>query len=276
MVEIFYIYVRMQHAWRRIRETTMVDKSAFGVLISITMTSLVIGTAIVGYRYLQDELLASLVGLAAPLSLFALVFIWYWFKAPSEIWANDQRRIAELSDRLVPKISLSYEDDACFLLREKGVESRSSFTGKRQFQVYHPDRLIRIGCGNTSDRTLQDVEIHLVSVEKKAPNNEFKNNGFSDSVQLPWSIHENSEPINLPPYVPRYVDVIFQQANHGEPEIAAKNCPFQYSQIFFEPGEYRLTIQASGLDSSPTSIVVHFLWAYQGDRVVIEGAWQGS
>jgi hypothetical protein len=83
---------------------------------------------------------------------------------------------------------------------------------------------------------------------------------FADSFPLVWAYNKESETVDLPQGVIRYVDLALVRSDQRgvEPRFRAQTgdivCPHRYQHLFAENGIWRFTVLASAQDLKPQKI----------------------
>jgi hypothetical protein len=131
----------------------------------------------------------------------------------------------------------------------------------------------RIGVVNRSSRVANGCRAYLIGVEREEQPGHFVRTLYSDSLQLRWSAMSDGGlgPLDLPPGVRHYVDVISTAEDIGQFLPRLGLTPYRYTEakLFAQTWTYRFTIQVSGEDVRPAYIQLIYSWTGTwNDRVI--------
>jgi hypothetical protein len=116
---------------------------------------------------------------------------------------------------------------------------------------------------NISKAIARDCRVHLINIEKKDEDGEFKPTIYSDSIQLAWSCqHPDTrfKALDLAKGVRQYVDIITTRSGilEYDPQLFVK--PYRYLPLITDTGIFRFTLQVLAAGADPKTLRVVFEW----------------
>lgn len=166
-----------------------------------------------------------------------------------------------------PKLSLQFIDDdrACKADTKENVTITNPNVPEGVTHAQTDAFYIRVLAVNTGRQTAKQCRAYLINVERfNTDTNGFEETIYSDSIRLAWSARGTSEeaylPLDLPPNVKQYVDVVSTRKIETNYKIEIYPGLLRYQELFEEHGKFQFTIQVSGDNVKLATTKVIFEW----------------
>ena len=166
-----------------------------------------------------------------------------------------------------PKLTLQFNDDrACKADTKENVEIKNPNVPEGVTYAQTDAFYIRLLAENSGRQIAKQCRAYLINVERfNAETNKFEQTIYSDSIRLAWSARgtreEAYQPLDLPPNVKQYVDVVSTRKIDRNYKIEIHPGLLRYQELFEEHGKFRFTIQVSGDNVKPVTSKLIFEWA---------------
>ena len=166
-----------------------------------------------------------------------------------------------------PKLLLQFIDDdrACKADTKENVKIQNPNVPEGVTYAQTDAFYIRVLAVNTGRQIAKQCRAYLINVERfNTDTNRFEQTIYSDSIRLAWSArgtHEEAyQPLDLPPNVKQYVDVVSTRRIEVNYKIEIYPDLLRYQDLFEEHGKFRFTIQVSGDNVKPATTNIIFEW----------------
>lgn len=197
---------------------------------------------------IRNAAVGAIAGMAVASTIFVLLMA---ICAPARIWKDDQKRIAELQERLRPKLVLHPppRHDGTIVPHHQLV---NSVTGANT-DLYAS--YARVAVYNPSNYAIRGCRAYVSSLEAFGADN-MPVNGFrySDQIQLCPAYHPGEQFFDIEPFGQRFIDVI-QTISDGQTKILDRAGMVKYQKLLDSPPlTMRFTVTVFGPETPAQSV----------------------
>jgi hypothetical protein len=185
----------------------------------------------------------------------ALVFVLYHaFSAGLGLYTEERTQRENLEARLRPQIVA------------QGLVLDATRTADGRNATY-----VRARISNITEGEARRTSARLSKIEFQEPGGEFRELGYRDSLDMPWSnkTAETSREISIHPGATEYLDVVWGTEGTNELLLATIQRPFAYRGLMQKSGNYRITFQVTTLRGGPTNVQATIHWQGNFDTMSI-------
>jgi hypothetical protein len=199
------------------------------------------------------------------LAIFLTSFFVLLVKMPYRLYVRQRAMIDALTERLTPKIRLSFHRD------EEGL-TRTPFTRSRTLPIAHtqqtiteefPVTCVRLRAAALSDTTVTGCRAFLTKLQRESPDGR-----TVSEILLPHSVSlRQGQPFEVYPNVIHAFDILWCSSENNKLVVPECTWPLNLRELFEQTGTYHFTIMLNAEGGSSNSITLAIGWPGQWDKI---------